>query len=111
MVLRAVFLFIAAAFLCVGTAFLGVGLYEALLLGLAPWAAGLLTGLAGFLIAGIIAAIATHRRPSEAAPLGSMAFGAASASIYRIIGNHPLATIAAAAAAGFLQSFLTGRRR
>lgn len=111
MVLRAVFLFIAAVFLCTGTAFLGVGLYQALLLTLPSWAAGLLTGLAGLFLAGIIAAIATRRRSESVAPLGAAAFGAASASLSRAIENHPVAAIVTAAAAGMVQSFLLGRRR
>ncbi|TCT03927.1 hypothetical protein [Aquabacter spiritensis] len=112
MVQRAVLLFVAVVFLCTGTAFLGVGLYHALLLSLAPWAAGLITGGIGLALAGLLAAIATRRRRVvAAAPLTGSAFGFATSSVSRAVENHPLAAIAAAAAVGLIQSMILGRRR
>ncbi len=110
MALRAGLLFVAAGLVWIGTVFLGIGLYQALLLWLAPWAAGLLTGLAGFLLAGLAALIAKPSR-RRTASMGAMPFGAATETVSRAVENHPLAAIAAAAAVGLIQSLIFGRRR
>lgn len=111
MVARVALLFLAAVFLCVGTAFLGVGLHQALLLAMAPWAASLVTGLIALIIAGLFAVVGAHWNSGSSSALGGSGLNAAAASISRAVETNPLVAVAAAAAVGIVQSFLAGRRR
>ena len=110
MVVRIALMFVAALFLCLGAVFLGIGLYHALLLAFAPWAAALLTGVAAFAVAGLFALVGSHCSRSSGA-YGGAALGAASASISRAVEGSPVVAIGAAALVGLLQALIFGRRR
>ncbi len=111
MIARIALLFFAAVFLCVGITFMGIGLYQALLLAMAPWAASLVTGVIGLVIAGLFAIVGSHWNSGPASALGGPGFNAAAASISRAVETNPLVAVAAAAAVGIVQSLFSGRRR
>lgn len=111
MVARIALFFVAGIFFCVGTAFLGVGLYHALMLAMAPWAAGLLTGLIALVVAGLVAVVAAHWSSGSSSAMGSAGLGAAAASISRVVESNPIVAIGAAALVGIIQSVMFGKRR
>ncbi|MFG1421812.1 hypothetical protein [Roseixanthobacter liquoris] len=108
MAARALLIFLAVGFLWIGAAFLAICLYHALSQHYDPTLAALFTALAGFVVAGLFAAIATTGRRSQGiAPLSLSAF----ASVTRVAERHPIATVAVAALIGVGQAVLFGRRR
>jgi ABC-type uncharacterized transport system permease subunit len=108
MAARALLIFLAVGFLWIGAAFLAICLYQALSQHYDPTLAALFTALAGFVVAGLFAAIATAgRRNQGIAPLSLGAF----ASVTRVAERHPIATVAVAALIGVSQAVLFGRRR
>ncbi|WP_127090789.1 hypothetical protein [Aquabacter cavernae] len=111
MVARVALFSVAGIFFCLGTAFLGVGLYSALLLAMAPWAAGLLTGFIALVISGLFAIVGAHWKSSSNSALGSAGLGAAAASLSRVVETNPMVAIGAAALVGIVQAVMFGKRR
>lgn len=112
MVVRIALMFVAALFLCLGSVFLGIGVYNALLLAFAPWAAALLTAVSAFVVGGLFALVGSHwSSRSSSGAYGGAALGAASASISRAVESSPVVAIGAAALVGLVQALIFGRRR
>ncbi len=111
MVVRIALMFVAALFLCLGSVFMGIGVYNALLLAFAPWAAALLTAVAAFVVAGLFALVGSHWSSRSSGAYGGAALGAASASISRAVESSPVVAIGAAALVGLVQALIFGRRR
>ena len=105
MVVRIALMFVAALFL-------GIGVYNALLLAFAPWAAALLTAVSAFVVGGLFALVGSHwSSRSSSGAYGGAALGAASASISRAVESSPVVAIGAAALVGLVQALIFGRRR